>query len=52
MGAECDLWDIWITGHDEILERLEAGDPARALQRYREIYVQYRAQVEQFLFAE
>lgn len=52
MGAECDLWDVWITGHDEILERLEAGDPARALQRYREIYVQYRAQVEQFLFAE
>jgi DNA-binding GntR family transcriptional regulator len=50
MRAEGNLWDVWITGHDEILERLEAGDPARALRRYREIYVQYRAQVEQIVF--
>jgi len=52
MGAESNLWEVWITGHDEILECLEAGDSARALKRYRQIYVEYRAEVEQFLFAE
>jgi len=51
-GAESNLWEVWITGHDEILECLEAGDSARALQRYRQIYVEYRAKVEQSLFEE
>src|SRR4030095_14052133 len=46
MGAESTLWELWIAGHDRILELLEAGDPAGALQRYRQIYVDYRAKVE------
>ncbi|RSM51797.1 GntR family transcriptional regulator [Actinoplanes sp. ATCC 53533] len=52
MGAESNLWEVWITGHDEILDRLEAGDSAGALKRYRQIYVEYRARVEQFLVAD
>jgi hypothetical protein len=52
MGAESNLWQVWITGHDEVLEYLEAGDSARALARYRQIYVEYRTKVEQSLFAE
>ncbi len=50
MDAESTLWQVWINGHDEILKHLEAGDSARALQRYRQIYVEYRAEVEQSLF--
>jgi len=52
MGAESKLWEVWITGHDEILECLEAGDSARALKRYRQIYVEYRAKVERSHFEE
>jgi DNA-binding GntR family transcriptional regulator len=52
MGAESNLWEVWIAGHDEILEHLEAGDSVRALARYRQIYVEYRTKVEQSLFAE
>ena len=52
MGAESNLWDVWIAGHEEILQHLEAGDSAAALERYRQIYVEYRAKVEQVLFSE
>jgi DNA-binding GntR family transcriptional regulator len=52
MGAESNLWDVWITAHEEILERLEACDRAGAVKRYRQIYVDFRATVEQSLFAE
>jgi DNA-binding GntR family transcriptional regulator len=48
--AESDLWSIWIEGHDEIIGLLEAGDKKGALERYRRIYVDYRARVEQELF--
>jgi len=51
-SAGSDLWDTWIAGHDEILELLEAGDNEAALTRYRRIYVDYRARVEQLLFDE
>ena len=51
-GADSNLWEVWITGHDEILECLEAGDSARALKRYRQIYVEYRAKVERSHFEE
>ena len=47
MGATSNLWDSWVDGHDEILQLLEAGNPAGALERYRHIYVDYRAQVVQ-----
>lgn len=50
MTAESDLWSTWIDGHDEILARLDAGDRAGAVERYRRIYVDYRAKVEAYLF--
>ena len=52
MGAESDLWDVWIRGHDEVLERLERGDHKGATARYRQIYVDFRARVERELFKE
>jgi DNA-binding GntR family transcriptional regulator len=50
MTAESDLWSTWIEGHDAIIDLLEAGDRAGAVQRYRQIYVDYRAKVEAVLF--
>ena len=50
MGAESSLWEVWITGHRDVLKLLEEGDPVGALARYRQIYVDYRAAVEQSLF--
>jgi DNA-binding GntR family transcriptional regulator len=50
MTAESDLWRIWIDGHADIIKLLEAGDTRGALSRYRKIYVDYRAAVEQELF--
>jgi DNA-binding GntR family transcriptional regulator len=47
MTAESELWTTWINGHDDILALLEAGDAAGATARYRQIYVEYRARVEQ-----
>ena len=50
MGAESSLWEVWISGHKDVLKLLEEGDPVGALARYRQIYVDYRAAVEQSLF--
>jgi DNA-binding GntR family transcriptional regulator len=50
MTAESDLWSTWIDGHDAVLRLLEGGDQPGALARYRQIYVEYRARVEQELF--
>jgi DNA-binding GntR family transcriptional regulator len=52
MTPDSDLWSIWIDGHNEILALLDAGDRAGAVERYRRIYVDYRAKVETHLFAE
>jgi DNA-binding GntR family transcriptional regulator len=52
MGAESNLWEAWIEGHDAVLELLEAGNPTAALARYRLIYVEFRTRVEQALFEE
>jgi DNA-binding GntR family transcriptional regulator len=52
MGAESSLWEVWISGHEEVLALLEAGDSVGALARYRQIYVDYRAAVERALFAD
>jgi DNA-binding GntR family transcriptional regulator len=49
MSAESDLWSTWITGHDAIIALLEQGDRDGAVARYRQIYVEYRAQVERAL---
>lgn len=50
VSAESDLWTTWITGHDEVLHFLEAGDTKAAIARYRQIYTEYRARVETELF--
>jgi DNA-binding GntR family transcriptional regulator len=50
MTAESDLWRIWIDGHADIIKLLEDADHRGALARYRKIYVDYRAAVEQELF--
>jgi DNA-binding GntR family transcriptional regulator len=52
MSAESDLWSTWIDGHNAIIELLEAGDKRGAVDRYRRIYVDYRAKVESHLFKE
>ena len=44
-----DTWQVWIDGHDAVLEALERGDKAAALARYRQIYTEYRARVETLL---
>ncbi|AGL14713.1 GntR family transcriptional regulator [Actinoplanes sp. N902-109] len=46
------LFQIWIDGHDEVLELLERGDTAGATARYRRIYADYRARAEEELFDE
>jgi DNA-binding GntR family transcriptional regulator len=46
------LWRAWIDGHNAIIELLEAGDRERAVARYRQIYVDFRAMVQDHLFEE
>jgi DNA-binding GntR family transcriptional regulator len=50
MSADSDLWSTWIDGHNAILALLEAGDRAGAVARYKQIYVEYRVNIEQLLF--
>jgi DNA-binding GntR family transcriptional regulator len=50
MTPQNGLSSSWIKGHDEILELLEVGDTQGALARYRQIYVDFRADVEAALF--
>jgi DNA-binding GntR family transcriptional regulator len=42
LTAESSVWAIWLNGYRETLGFLEAGDNAAALQRYRQIYTEYR----------
>jgi DNA-binding GntR family transcriptional regulator len=48
--AESDRWSVWIEGYTETLAALERGDNAAAVERYRQIYVDYRAKVETVFF--
>lgn len=48
--AQSDLWSVWIDGYTETLAALERGDNLGAVERYRQIYVDYRACVDSFLF--
>jgi DNA-binding GntR family transcriptional regulator len=48
--AESDLWTVWIDGYTETLAALERGDNEAAIERYRQIYVDYRARVQTLLF--
>ena len=50
MSAESNLWSTWIEGHDAIIELLERSDRDGAVARYKQIYVEFRAQVERELF--
>jgi DNA-binding GntR family transcriptional regulator len=50
MTPESRLWNAWINGHNEILKLLDAGDRQGAAKRYRQIYVEYRAMVEETFF--
>jgi hypothetical protein len=52
LTAENEVWTVWLEGYRETLELLERGDHARAVDRYRRIYREYRAQVETMLFDE
>jgi len=40
------LWTVWLDGYRETLELLEADDNDAALERYRQIFIEYRACVE------
>ena len=50
INSESDLWQVWIDGYTETLAALERGDNPAAVERYRQIYVDYRARVETMLF--
>ncbi|MFI7598746.1 GntR family transcriptional regulator [Actinoplanes sp. NPDC049681] len=52
MGAESDLWQTWITGHEETLCLLDRGDNKGAVARYKQIYADFRQKVERELFQE
>lgn len=52
MGAESDLWQTWITGHEETLGLLDRGDAMGAVSRYKQIYADFRQKVERELFQE
>jgi hypothetical protein len=45
-----NLWQSWIIGHEKVLKLLESGDRPGAVSRYRQIYVDFRAEVEAHLF--
>lgn len=49
LGAESDLWRVWLDGYRELLAMLERGDRAAAAERHRDIYRQYRSLVEALL---
>ena len=46
------VWDLWLVGYTEVLEDLERGERAAAVERYRKIYRDFRARVEARLFGE
>ncbi len=50
LTADSDVWELWIRGYRETLELLEKDDRAGAVERYRQIYTEYRARVETLLF--
>ena len=50
LGPDSPIWEPWINGYRETLELLEEGERDRAVARYRQIYVEYRAAVEESLW--
>lgn len=52
LTAESDVWNVWLDGYRQTLELLQQGDRPGAIERYRQIYTDYRARVETLLFEE
>ncbi len=52
LTADSDIWDVWTVGYAETLTLLEAGDHPGAIARHRQIYTEYRARLETWLFEE
>jgi DNA-binding GntR family transcriptional regulator len=50
LTTDSQKWAIWREGHRETLELLEADNRAGAVNRYRQIYVDYRACVADLPF--
>jgi DNA-binding GntR family transcriptional regulator len=50
LTAESRVWQVWLDGYRETLEFLEAGDKVAALERYRQIYADYRECVSGLLW--
>jgi len=50
LAADSDIWQIWIDGYREMLDLLDAGDKEGFVERYRQIYRDYRARVETLPF--
>ncbi|MEV5409608.1 GntR family transcriptional regulator [Thermopolyspora sp. NPDC052614] len=50
LTAESEVWKVWLDGYRETLELLEQGDRTGAVERYRQIYRDYRSHVENMLF--
>jgi DNA-binding GntR family transcriptional regulator len=50
LAVDSPVWEPWTTGYRETLELLEEGERGRAVARYRRIYVEYRAAVEELLW--
>jgi DNA-binding GntR family transcriptional regulator len=46
LTADSDIWQIWVTGYREMLERLDADDRDGFVRRHRQIYRDYRARLE------
>lgn len=46
LTADSDIWQIWVTGYREMLERLDAEDRNGFVERHRQIYRDYRARLE------
>jgi DNA-binding GntR family transcriptional regulator len=52
MAPADHLWDPWVEGHEDILRLLEAGDHRGAVERYRQIYADFRIAVQGHLLDE
>jgi DNA-binding GntR family transcriptional regulator len=49
LTADSDVWQIWVDGYREMLERLDADDRDGFIERHRQIYRDYRARLETML---
>lgn len=50
LTPESVVWPVWLEGYRQTLEHLEAGDHAAALERYRQIFSEYREVVSRMSF--